>query len=92
MSTPRLTVRLFAEVMEEKLRQNDYKGGWGNTAPGDLLLRLEQEAQELRDAIEMCDASAIRREAADVANFAMMVADVCGGLSEHDAGGKEKGR
>lgn len=80
----RPTVRRFAEVMEQKLRDNHHKGGWDDCRPLDLLKRLFEEADELEGAIrdhgEEWNGHVVAREAADVANFAMMIADVCGGL------------
>lgn len=78
----RPVVMAFAEIMEEKLLENEIKGGWADCSPGFLLGRLDDEVLEL---IAECrrpdrDPKRIVREAADVANFAMMVADVCGGL------------
>jgi len=90
-------VRAFAELMEQKLRENDHKGGWKKELPSlDLLPRLREETEELDDAISHWGAQVnwgkaalylpgcierVGREAADVANFAMMIADVCGALA-----------
>jgi hypothetical protein len=69
-------VRWFAERMEQTLRANDYKGGWKHCSFKYLLHRMREELKELRLAIEAySDEEIIIREAADVANFAMMVAD-----------------
>lgn len=85
--TLRPEVQRFAAAMERELRANDHKGGWRNDAPGRLLRRLWQEADELARALDAhkTDPSAetsarVASEAADVGNFAMMIADVCGGL------------
>jgi NTP pyrophosphatase (non-canonical NTP hydrolase) len=74
-------VAAFAQAMERKLRTNDYKSGWLTARPIWLLDKLQGELNELEDCVdghatpsEICD------EAADVANFAMMIADVLGGL------------
>lgn len=102
-SKPGITIRVrpevarFAVLMEEKLSENDHKGGWKDCDPTDLLRRLTEEAEELGrcrllacvvrkqerpgDPLHMSDeARHVGREAADVANFAMMIADVCGAL------------
>lgn len=87
----RPVVQRFAEVMEAKLRENDHKGGWEEDSPSDLFARLMEESNELERSFEPVAgcvpvvhdaalASKVAREAADVANFAMMIADVCGGL------------
>ena len=89
-------VLAFAELMEKKLRENDHKGGWENCEPEWLLKRLREEVRELTDAVDeqlaynMSGARSIEDappvfmsigdEAADVANFALMVADIFGKL------------
>jgi hypothetical protein len=99
-------VRRFAELMEEKLRANDHKGGWQGDSAFDLVARASEELDELDVAVSqhlarraelpavrshwLPNAMRVAREAADVANFAMMVADVCGALAP--AEGKEGGR
>lgn len=77
----------FANLMEAQLRANDHKGGWRNDRAADLHSRLLEEAEELFDALNWrsaflgaADPERIGSEAADVANFAMMIADVCGAL------------
>ena len=86
--TPRPVVQRFALLMEEVLRANDHKPGWEEDEHGDLMTRLEQETTELRELISAHPwdvpsrhlpdevRQRILREAADVANFALMVADV----------------
>lgn len=70
----------FAGVMEKKLSENRHKGdveGWRELKVGKLLAAFDDEVLELREAIlkrERWDK--VEREAADVANFIMMVADV----------------
>jgi len=96
----RLKVQQFALLMEQKLRENDAKGGWHGESTGWLMSRLHQEAEEVTRAIVAQDIVRslpqtretavtlialrrnIAREAADVANFAMMIADMCLGLTE----------
>ncbi|MDU0329206.1 hypothetical protein RW092_03185 [Paenibacillus sp. 3LSP] len=77
---PRESVQWFAEVMENKLRENDHKGGWDNENIYWLWERLRDEASELLVAVDAtrdlyADPLNIVLEAADVANFAMMIAD-----------------
>lgn len=88
-------VAAFAQLMERELRANDHKGGWANEDPRHLYDRLIEEDSELKVALHQyqgrvrrgeggptADASEIvGSEAADVANFAMMIADVCGALA-----------
>lgn len=77
----------FALAMEAKLDRNRHKGdseGWRKDAPRALFDRLEEEVRELKLALrlgrarwyETAQISDIISEAADVANFAMMLADV----------------
>lgn len=90
-------VQLFAQAMEERLRANDGKGGWRDETVGHLMSRLRDEVEELGEALVALEEEEgednhkitwnfarekVKREAADVANFAMMVADVLGRLVE----------
>lgn len=82
-------VAAFAQLMERELRANDHKGGWAREHPGPLMDRLWEEARELSFYFGPGSrgdyatwAAQIGSEAADVANFAMMIADVCGALKE----------
>ncbi|HUR93093.1 MAG TPA: hypothetical protein VMY76_00825 [Gemmatimonadales bacterium] len=74
----------FALLMEAKLDKNRHKGnreGWINDSPGALFKRLMEEAAELKfELFSGNDSARVANEAADVANFAMMIAGVCGGL------------
>ena len=74
----RASVRRFAREMEERLLDNDDKGGWDDCPPRWLLTRLREETKELAAAIREKNADAIQEEAADVANFAMMIFDRAG--------------
>jgi NTP pyrophosphatase (non-canonical NTP hydrolase) len=62
--------------MERVLKENDHKGGWNDIQALVLLNQLKEETTELADAIEN-DTSPehVIKEATDVANFAMMIAD-----------------
>lgn len=83
-------VAAFAQLMEAKLRENDHKGDWEHEHPDDLMNRVHDEVEELQVAIHLwgCSlgtgtlpaAKVVGKEAADVANFALMIAHVCGGL------------
>lgn len=80
----RASVSWFAGCMERKLRINDHKVPWTETDPGYLMQRLLEEVLELNVAlIEWQRGSgqrgAVIMEAADVANFAHMIADLVGG-------------
>jgi hypothetical protein len=80
-------VARWSEPMAAKLRANAHKSGWLHDAPKVLLDRVNDELEELSEAlakvIESARAGALsgyqvaslRADAADVANMAMMVAD-----------------
>lgn len=75
----------FAEDMERILRANDHKGGWTDLPTLHAMIRLHEELEELELVLTLAlkargqDAIRLRHrvidEAADVANFAMMIAD-----------------
>lgn len=67
-------VRWFTGWMETNLEANRHKGGWRHR--DDLFDRLREEVEELSDALEQGTAADVVAEAADVANFAMFLADV----------------
>lgn len=82
----RIAVESFADLMEQRLTKNDHKGGWEDDSDKYLIERLEEELLELKQAIIAVETNNsswmrqilrrnIRNEAADVANFAMMIAD-----------------
>lgn len=81
-------VQAFAVAMEAKLAENRHKGdrtGWLEVNPLLLLARLHKELEELERAIQGVGTARyinddVIREAADVANYAMMIADACGEL------------
>lgn len=73
-------VQWFAMSMERKLDLNRHKGTWIHCTPNELLKRLKEETQELEDEIKTGNLDNVLQEAADVANFAMMIADVCNHL------------
>jgi len=88
----RESVDKFAELMENRLRENDHKGGWSNENTDWLFKRLLDESDELKKAMDEYDVYQmaytprpgelqdrrrnVRKECADVANFAMMIADL----------------
>lgn len=85
--------RRFVVLMRAKLRENEHKGDWDGCTTKWLLGRLHEETDELvialsriklerleRGGVSSATAEEVAREAADIANFAMMIADVVGGL------------
>jgi NTP pyrophosphatase (non-canonical NTP hydrolase) len=75
-------ITLFSRAMLEKLNENSNKGSWESCELDYLFCRLQEEVRELQHAVyeNSSPLDAIRREAADVANFVMMIADNCGAL------------
>lgn len=76
----RKEVRWFAERMENKLKENDHKGGWGDCDLQYLYTRLGEETKELLNELQAFvygenNHDKVISEAADIANFAMMIAD-----------------
>ncbi len=68
-------VLAFALAMEKRLRDNDHKAGWHEASDQYLLHRLYEEVIELQWALAEPQEDNVIREAADVANFSMMLAD-----------------
>ena len=80
ISEVRQPVSWFASKMELVLRENDHKKHWRTCRRSDMLRRIQGEYTELKNAIRNgAEKSQIIKEAVDVANFCMMVAD----LTEH---------
>jgi len=75
---PRECVVEFSQNMESQLQRNDHKPGWKNDDPIALLRRIREETDELEEALnkKIPTVGKIKKEAADVANFAMMIADI----------------
>lgn len=67
-------VEIFSHAMEYKLRANDHKGGWENQSTPRLFELLKGEVKELEQALEGGNLLEVMLEAADVANYAMMIA------------------
>lgn len=72
----RSEVIAFAHDMECRLRANDYKGDWGEETLSWLRDQAQIEMEEL--SVALCEETIDRiiEEAADVANFCMMIADI----------------
>lgn len=67
-------IRRFVDAMKYKLRKNAHKGRWESYDHDKALVLLEREVDELREALREGNMVEIMLEAADVANFAMMIA------------------
>lgn len=74
MNDVRPEVQWFAERMEERLKANEWKGGWQGLNFLYLLALLMEEMGELARAVLEEPADEVIHECADVASFAMMIA------------------
>ena len=83
LERPRPEVRAFALLMEAELAKHDDRDGWQDCSIEWLLKRLQEEIEELAVAPGLQPRG---EEAADVANFAMMIADVSGALAAKEGG------
>ena len=70
----------FKLAMLQKLLENEHKKPWENLNREQLMFFIVQELKELAEALEGGTPEEVRRECADVANFAMMIADNFGDL------------
>lgn len=70
----------FGELQELVLRGNDHKGGWDGCSLSYLMTKLHEEVDELVVALGRGSRERVSREAVDVANVAMMIADNWGQL------------
>lgn len=73
MEQMRPELAMFAQYMEHKLKLNDHKGGWEKCTIEDLFNKLRREVDELEVAIKEEPSLNVAFEAADIANFAMMI-------------------
>lgn len=78
----RPALQRFAEQMEHALRDNEFRGDWRDRTPADMMASLWDELYDLDDEVEKMsdgvgDTGRILKEAVDVANYAMFVADIC---------------
>lgn len=95
-SRVRPSVQAFAERMEATLSKHDAeKGGqsnWRKDSVASLIERLEDEAWEVKNALETGGSNTdIANEAVDVANFALMISDVCDPLPNDTLAVKQAG-
>lgn len=74
----------FLSLMRKELHANSRKGdrpGWLAMDANTALLEVYWHAAKLSAAVKNNDCPAIMEHSADVANMAMMVLDICGGLA-----------
>lgn len=70
------TVSWFSGRMQEKMLTNMYKGSWRGYTTQLLFKRLIDEISELYEALLVGGTEDIIKEASDIANFSMMIADI----------------
>lgn len=75
--TPRKSVVLFAQQMEERLRANDHKGGWDGEPFGYFCTKLHETLHKLTAQRFEHDPEwkEVLKQSASLANFAMMAAE-----------------
>jgi hypothetical protein len=82
----RPSVQRFAILMEEELRRNDWKGGWMGMKRWQVSNRLNEELRELDSEVLRSGRRVVPerviKESVDVANFAMFMVDIHGGLND----------
>lgn len=77
------TLLPFLALMRKELHANSDKGdreGWLGMSAESALCEIDHHSAKLKHAVHSANAELIREHAADVANCAMMVVDVCGDL------------
>lgn len=75
----------FFDAMIYKFRRNAHKGRWEDVAIGQALVETQKEMAELAAALKSGSSAEILMEAADVANWAVMLANIS--LEVRDAKG-----
>lgn len=90
MSRGEKELEIFFGICKSKLAANEHKGSWEDQSVMGLCRWIRVEVKELEQAcfdkrLKGNPPGEVAREAADVANLAMMVADIMGELD----GGKE---
>lgn len=65
----------MARMMEFQLRRNDHRGGWHNCDRVYFLEKLEINLRDLRLNLAAGAHEQAQRDCADLANFAMMMAE-----------------
>lgn len=81
--TQRKEVIEFANAMEMKLKQNDWKEHWKYDSLKRLMRKLKAEVTELEDALVL-GIDNPELECIDIANYAMMIYDNLKGGKTYD--------
>jgi NTP pyrophosphatase (non-canonical NTP hydrolase) len=69
-------IRRMIDAMVYKLKVHHKKGRWEDSNIPEMIKRMEAEITELKEAIANGNLLEIQMEAADVANFAMIIASI----------------
>lgn len=69
-------IQRFFDSMVYKLRRNKHKGRWPDLDAAKTLQLLRGETKELEEALSEGNVAEITMEAADIANFALIIANI----------------
>lgn len=69
-------LKQFVDAMTYKLMKNRHKGRWEGATIPDMVKRLKEEVAELEEALSRGSEIEIILEAADCANFSMIIANI----------------
>ena len=69
----RKELKWFAERMEDRLDLYQFQRDWEGATTFELLVALQDRVVELKEALINGDIKRITKEAAELANFAMMI-------------------
>lgn len=75
-------VLLLAAQMFVELDRNSFKHGWSTCSNKYLYKKLNEEIAELKVAVRSGNKDVILSEAADAANFIMMITDNAGAFDD----------
>jgi len=70
----------FAKAMESRLKENAHRGDWRSYNFYYLTACLTANLGHMIRAYQADKPESIPKSAADTANYAMMISDLCGGL------------
>ena len=68
-------MKRFAELMEAKLKENDFKGGWQNDTSGELYSKLARQFEKIGICTSTSNVKIVREICVNIANYAMMMTD-----------------
>jgi len=74
-------IAIFASAMEARLKENANRGDWRAYNFYYLVASLTSNIGQMVRAHQVGNGDVVLRSAADTANYAMMIADLYGGLA-----------